>query len=45
LFDAADLACDLIRATNCEYCPADDQIIFRKFQKERLPGLPKIGGG
>jgi hypothetical protein len=39
LFDAMDLAADMIRAANCDYRPADDQIIFRKLQKERLPTL------
>src|SRR5215469_10210967 len=39
LFDAMDLAADLIRATVCDYSPADDQLIFRKLQKQRLPTL------
>jgi hypothetical protein len=37
LFDAVDLAADMMRATICDYSPADDQIIFRKLQKQRLP--------
>jgi len=39
LFPAMDLAADMIRATNCDYSPADDQLIFRKLQKHRLPTL------
>jgi len=39
LFGAMDLAADMIRATVCDYSPADDQIIFRKLQKQRLPTL------
>jgi len=39
LFAATDLAADMIRATNCDFCPADDAIIFRKLEKQRLPTL------
>jgi hypothetical protein len=40
LFAAMDLAADMMRATQpCEYCDADDQVIFRKLQKPRLPDL------
>ena len=39
LLDAMDVAADLLRHTNCDYAIADDQIVFRKLQKERLPNL------
>src|SRR5215469_8570751 len=39
LLDAMDTAADLLRATRCDYCEADDQIVFRRLQKQRLPGL------
>jgi hypothetical protein len=39
LFDNMDAAADLMRHTNCAYSEADDQWIFRKLQKEKLPGL------
>src|SRR5262249_24274865 len=32
-------AADMVRATVCDYSPADDQLIFRKLQKQRLPTL------
>ena len=39
LFEAVDFAADLLRACNCGYDESDDVIVFRKLQKDTLPGL------
>lgn len=39
LFDAMDFTADMLRATDRDYCLADDQLVFRRLQKERMPNL------
>ena len=39
LLDAMDAAADLLRTADPNYSPADDQLIFRRLQQQRLPGL------
>ena len=41
LLDAMDAAADLLRHADPNYSPADDQLIFRRLQKQRLPGLDR----
>jgi len=41
LLDAMDAAADLLRTADPNYSPADDELIFRRLQKERLPGLDR----
>ena len=40
LLDAMDAAADLLRTADPD-SPADDELIFRRLQKERLPGLDR----
>src|SRR5262245_47700443 len=39
LFDACDLAADLMRRIDCSYSEADDVIVFRCLQQQKMPGL------
>jgi len=41
LFDAMDYTADMLRATNRDYYPADDQLVFRRLQKQRVPDLTR----
>ena len=41
LFDWMDLAADAARATLPGYGAEDDQLLFRRLQKQRLPGLDR----
>jgi len=41
LLDAMDAAADLLRTADPNYSPADDELIFRRLQKERLPALDR----
>ena len=42
LLDAMDAAADLLRTADPNYSPADDELIFRRLQKERLPHLDRV---
>src|SRR5262249_35016144 len=41
LLDAMDAAADLLRTANPNYSPADDELIFRRLQKESVPHLDR----
>jgi hypothetical protein len=41
LLDAMDAAANLLRTADPNYSPADDELIFRRLQKERLPSLDR----
>ena len=41
LFEAMDVVAELLRTADPNYSPADDELIFRRLQKERLPHLDR----
>src|SRR5215831_7081166 len=43
LLDSMDVAADPSRTADPNYSPADDELIFRRLQKERLPVTGRLG--